>query len=80
MGLSGSLADFWKRRSSQEGIPHKSQRQIAMAALSPDYVAARVPDFTRIAKTLLAGAARADGCDFITAFSESLPVGPSPCC
>ena len=70
MGLTGSFAEFWKRSViSQEGERHRSQRRIAMAALSTDYVDGLVPAFEGIAHDLSDGL-QGKPCEFIQEFTE----------
>ena len=70
MGLQGSFADFWKRSViSLEGEAHRTQRRIAMAALSKDYVDGLAPEFERIARDL-AENLKNGPCEFIHDFTE----------
>ncbi len=70
MGLKGSFAEFWKRSViSQEGDTHKTQRRIAMAALSEGYIEGLVPEFERIAQ-LLGEDLGKRSCEFIHEFTE----------
>ena len=71
MGLRGAFADFWTRSIiSQEGTSHKALRQIAMAALAPDYIASLVPEFERIAQELIIDLKSEGACEFIEDFTE----------
>ncbi len=69
--LNGSFADFWKRSIiSIEGADHKAQRQIALTALSMDFVNGLRPEFTRIAEELITDLENRRDFDFVADFTE----------
>jgi len=67
--LQGSFAAFWKRSIiSQEGDLHRRLRQIAIAALSPDYIATLKPRFDTLAETLADQLVAQGTCEFMADF------------
>jgi len=71
MGLTGSFAEFWKRSIiGTEGDTHKELRNLAMPALSPDYIESLRPQFSVTAETLAKGIAEKGSCEFMLEFSE----------
>jgi len=71
MGLEGSFAEFWKRSIiSTEGETHKQLRQLAMPALSPDYIESLSLRFFAAAEVLAKRVAQQGECEFMLEFSE----------
>ena len=71
LGLEGSFAGFWKRSIiSQEGPTHRALRQIAVSALTPEFIESLKPAFDRSADTLAQAIADAGRCEFMRDFSS----------
>ena len=71
VGIEGTFADFWRRSViGQEGAPHKRMRNLAVRALSEDYVLSLKPAFDEIAHDLCATLRQSDHCEFQAAFCE----------
>lgn len=69
MGLTGTFASFWSRSViSLEGPQHKAIRQIALAALTPDWITTLIPAFEDTASAL--ADALPDPTEFIHDFTE----------
>lgn len=69
-GLAGSFAEFWTRSViSQEGDAHRRLRALALPALAPDFIAALIPHFDRIAEDLAQAMPAATHVEFMEAFS-----------
>ncbi len=71
LGLKGSFAEFWKRSIiSQEGPTHRALRQIAVSALTSEFIESLKPAFDRSADTLAQAIADAGQCEFMHDFSS----------
>lgn len=71
MNLEGSFAEFWSRSIiSTEGETHKQLRQLAMPALSPDYIETLKLQFSDAAQNLAKKIANQGECEFMLEFSE----------
>lgn len=71
IGLAGSFADFWKRSViSTEGETHRKLRDLAKAALTPEYIESLKPEFDRISQNLVSGLSNSDHCEFMTEFAN----------
>jgi len=71
MKLEGSFAKFWSRSIiSTEGQTHKQLRQLAMPALSADYIETLKPQFSEAANVLAKEIAGRGECEFMLEFSE----------
>jgi len=69
-GLTGSFADFWKRSIiSTEGDTHRKLRNLAMPALSPNFVNSLNPQFDDISQELTASLHGQTTCEFMEDFS-----------
>lgn len=68
--LKGCFADFWARSViSQEGPPHRAQRDLMVRALSDDFVEGLKPQFVQAAQQLADPLSAKTTCEFMAEFS-----------
>jgi len=69
-GLEGSFARFWKRSViSTEGETHRRLRNLAMPALSPDFIETLRPRFDAISAQLTDRLRENNRCEFVAEFA-----------
>lgn len=70
VGISGPFAEFWRASViGQEGAAHRRMRDLAVPALSEDFVLGLRPVFDTIATELCENLRQTDHCEFQSAFA-----------
>lgn len=78
-GLQGTFADFWRRSLiGQEGTRHRMLRQIAVPALSEDFITGLAPGFRALAEALVSAVPEDGHVEFMSAVA--LPYAGQAVC